>query len=138
MSRRKIFRQIVMILLIFTGLLSAATVHAELKTFEGVGEYFMTDETVDFAKNQAELAAQRDILDKVCVHVKGQSKMIDNELDNDEIITVSAGILHVIDTKFFMTKDNSGMIIKSFVTAQIDIAETIRLLEQTIKERKGE
>ena len=111
---------------------------SEVKTFEGVGEYFMTDETVDFAKNQAELAAQRDILDKVCVHVKGQSKMIDNEFDNDEIITVSTGILHVIDTKFFITEENDGIIINSFVTAQIDIDEAIKLLEQTIKERKWE
>ena len=40
MSRRKIFRQIVMILLIFTGLLSAATVHAELNSLDLHGDHY--------------------------------------------------------------------------------------------------
>ena len=44
----------------------------------------------------------------------------------------------MIDTKFFITEENDGIIINSFVTAQIDIDEAIKLLEQTIKERKGE
>ena len=49
---------------------SAVTVHAEIKTYSGVGEYLMTTETVDFAKNQAEIFAERDILDKIRVYVK--------------------------------------------------------------------
>ena len=113
--------------------LNAAVAHAEI--YEGVGEYFMTYETVDFAKEQAELAAQSDILEQICVYVKEQSTMIDNELDNEEIITVSTGIIHVIDTKFSIEPEDALIKVKAFVTAQIDIAELKKLLEQEIKNK---
>lgn len=117
-------------------ILFASTAHAEIKTYTGYGEYLMTDETIDYAKEQAELYAQRDALEKVCVFVKGQSLMIDNELSDDEVTTISAGILHVTDTKFSLDMDEGGILIKSFVTAQIDTAELAELLEQAIKERR--
>ncbi|MBR0261519.1 MAG: hypothetical protein IJQ85_06965 [Selenomonadaceae bacterium] len=109
--------------------------HAEIKTYEGVGEYFMTDEAVDFSKNQAELIAQRNLLEKICVYVKSQSAMIDNKIDNDEIITISAGIIRVIETKFSMINDKDGITVKSFVTAQVDTDELEKLLEQEIKNK---
>lgn len=56
------FRRSVIVLLGVIFALNASIACAEV--YEGVGEYFMTDETVDFAKNQAELAAQRDVLEK--------------------------------------------------------------------------
>lgn len=110
-------------------------VHAEIKTYEGTGEYFMSDETIDFAKNQAELVAQRAILDRISVYVKYESAMIDYELDEDEIITVAAGILHVIDTKFSMDNEEDLIKVKAFVTAQVDVDELKKLLEQEIKNR---
>lgn len=61
--------------------------------------------------------------------------MIDYELDNDEIITISTGILRVIDTKFSITADDGEIIVKSFVTAQIDTDELENLLKQEIKSR---
>lgn len=132
MNRKKIFRRgfIALIGVIFA--LNASIAFAEVYT--GVGEYSMTDENVDFAKNQSELAAQRDILDKICVYFKSQSITIDNELDKDEIITIAAGILHVLDTKFHITDDDGEITVKSFVTAQIDTEELKKLLEHaTIK-----
>lgn len=61
--------------------------------------------------------------------------MIDYELDNDEIITISAGIIRVIDTKFSITVDEGEIIVKSFVTAQVDTDELEKLLEQEVKSR---
>lgn len=90
----------------------------------------MTDEPLDFAKNQAELEAQRTILESVCVFVKSRSLMLDHELDEDEVIKISRGILHVTDTKFSMDMDEDGISIKSFVTAEIDTAELDTMLEQ--------
>ena len=118
-------------------ILFASTAHAEIKTYTGYGEYLMTDETIDYAKGQAELYAQRDVLEKVCVFVKGRSLMIDNELSDDEVTTISAGVLHVTDTKFSMDMDAEGILIKAFVTAQIDTAELDTLLERAINDRKG-
>ena len=109
--------------------------NAEIKTYDGVGVYIMKDETLIFAKNKAELDAQRNILEKICTYVKSESDMIGGELNSDEVITVSAGILHVIDTKFSMTSQENGILIKSFVTAEIDTDELEKLLEKAIKER---
>lgn len=117
-------------------ILFATTAHAEIKTYTGYGEYLMTDETIDVAKEKAELYAQRDALEKVCVFVKGQSLMINNELSDDEVTTISAGILHVTDTKFSFDTDEDQILIKSFVTAQIDTAELEELLERAIKQRR--
>lgn len=121
---------------IFALILLTATAHAQIQTYTGSGEYLMSDETVDFAKQQAELDAQRNILDQVCVYVKGQSSMIDNELDSDEIISISAGVLHVTDTKFQLLDDAQGILVKATVTAQIDIDELETLLKQAIAERQ--
>ena len=108
-------------------------VHAEVRIYDGVGEYLMTEETVDFAKNQAALDAERNILDKICVHIKAQSTMINNELDNDEIIAMSAGILHVTDTKFKISEDTGGILVKAFVTAEIDFDELQKIIDDVIK-----
>ncbi len=113
----------------------AAAAHAEIQTYEGVGEYFMTDETIDFAKEQAELYAQRDALEKISVYVKRVASMTDHELDSEEIVTVSAGILRVIETKFAMDDGGDGIIVKSFVTVEIDIEEVVKLLQQLIASR---
>ena len=131
---RKIFRRTLFTLLIVS-ILTFSTAQAAIKTYNGVGEYFMTDETVDFAKNQAELAAQRDILEKVCVYVKGISTMIDYELDEDEIITIAAGIIHVTETNFSFDTENEFVVVKSFVTATVDTEELKILLDDAIKNR---
>lgn len=132
---KRIFLQVLTAILIVMSFMIDSIAHAETEKYEGFGEYFMTDETVDFAKNQSELAAQRDILDKICVYVKSQSTMIDNELDNDEIITISAGILHVIETKHYFESEVDGIVVKALVTAKIDTEELNNLLEQEIKSR---
>ena len=121
---------------IFALILLTATAHAQIQTYTGNGEYLMTEENVDFAKSRAAINAERNILDQVCVYVKGQSSMIDNELDNDEVISISAGILHVTDTKYQMLDDADGILVKATVTAQVDIDELETLLKQAIAERQ--
>lgn len=133
MNRRNLFRRGFIALIGAIIALNASIACAEV--YNGAGVYFMTDETVDFAKNKAELEAQRDVLEKICVYVKSISTVINNQLENDEIITISAGILHVIDTKFSMEQEDDLINVKSFVTAQIDIDELKKLLERAIKER---
>lgn len=114
-----------------------STAFAEIKTYEGVGEYCLTDETIDFAKEQAELDAQRNILNKICRYVKKNATTIDNELDEEEIITIAAGILRVIDVDFAFDADEDGILVKSFVTAEIDTDELETLLENCCSEQAG-
>ena len=122
---------------IFALILLTVTAHAQIQTYTGSGEYLMSeDENVDFAKSRAAIEAERNILDQVCVYVKSQSEMIDNELDRDEVVSIGAGILHVTDTKYQMVDDADGILVKATVTAQIDIDELKTLLNQAIAERR--
>ena len=123
---------------VFALFLLTATAHAQIQTYTGNGEYLMSeDENVDFAKSRAAIDAERNILDQVCVYVKGISQTIDNELDNDEVISIGAGILHVTDTKYQMLEDAQGILVKATVTAQIDIDELKTLLNQAVAERRS-
>ena len=116
-------------------ILSASIAHAEIQTYTGSGEYLLTDENLDFAKSRAEIEAERNILNQVCVYVKGHSTLIDNELDNDEVITICAGILHVTETKFKILDDTEGILVKAIVTAEIDLDQAEDMLNRTINER---
>ena len=129
------FRRLAAVLLIVAGL-ATTTASAAIQTYSGVGEYFMTTETVDFAKHEAELAAERYILERVSVYVREQASMTDHELDEAEIITISAGILRVTDTKFQIEDDAEGLRVKAFVTAEIDTDELAALLERATKDRR--
>ena len=137
MDSRKIFRRVVSILFVVSIMLFTSATHAEIRTYEGVGEYFVKDdESIDFAKNQAELIAERDALEQVKFYIKSKSKSVNSKLLEDEIIVIAAGILHVTNTKFDIEVADS-LIVKSFVTAEIDIDELEKLLEQAIKERES-
>ena len=135
MNRNKIFQRAAAIFMIIASLLFVTVVHAQIQTYEGVGEYFMTNETVEFAKEQAELEAQRNVLEQVCVYVRGQATMIDHELDEDEIITISAGILYWKDVKFSCAEDSGDLLVKALVKAEIDTDEVDKLLDNAIKNR---
>lgn len=121
---------------VFALIFLTATAYAQIQTYTGNGEYLLTDENISFAKSRAEISAERNILDKVCVYVKGQSTVIDNELEDDEVISICAGILRVTDTKFKIVEDADGILVKAVVTAQVDIDELKILLNQAIAERQ--
>ena len=115
-------------------LLNSSVAFAETKIYEGVGEYFMTEETVDFAKQEAEKDAARVILEQACAFIKAQATMLDHELDEDEIIKICAGVLYWNDsTKYSIDAEADGVTVKAFVSAKIDTDEVDALLEQAIK-----
>lgn len=116
-------------------LLSSAAAHAEVKMYEGYGEYFMTEETLDFAKNQAEIVAERSVLEQVSVYVETRASMTDHELDDDEIITICKGIMHVLETRFSMESEDDGLKVKALVKAEIDTDELDALLAGEVRER---
>ena len=116
-------------------LIAMPLAHAEVKTYEGKGEYLMTEETMDFAKAQAELQAMSSVIESICVFIKEQSTMIDHELDTDEIIKIAAGILRVIGTAFSVEEDVDGLSVSALVTAQVDTDELEKLLDKEVKAR---
>lgn len=64
------------------------------------GQYLMTEETLDFAKKEAEHEAQLKISEEVCTYVKMHATMIDNELNDDEVITTGAAVENVMLKRF--------------------------------------
>ena len=73
--------------------LIASIVHAEVKTYEGVGEYYMSDfETFEVAQQRAKQRAEQNACEKAGVYVKSFSRTKNFELVDDEVITMTNGI----------------------------------------------
>ena len=76
----------------------ASVVHAEVKEYVGVGESIVSDrETLDIGKQGAKLQAIRDAQQKAGVFISTYSVMRDHELESDEVVAFTAGIVKVSD-----------------------------------------
>lgn len=136
MNFGKIFRQIVSTLFITAILLANSVSHADIKIYEGLGVYYLNDgEPIDSANKKAELNAWRIIVEQVKVDISSGSCLHNLKLPEDEIITIAAGILRVIETKHAIEVEEDALIVKAFVTATIDTDELETLLDNAIKNR---
>lgn len=91
---KKLFKVIVAFVII----LSSSTALANERLIEASGEYIMDsrlDETPASATARAREEAKRIATERAGVYVKTYSKMIDLELDTDEVRTVAASLLKV-------------------------------------------
>ena len=80
-------------LIIFANIF-ASNVHAEIKTYTGVGEYIISmKETPEFGYKNAQLYAQDDVIKQVGIFIKSYSEIINSQLKKDEIITFAKGTL---------------------------------------------
>lgn len=71
-----------------------ATVHAEIKTYTGVGEYIIDSKTsLEAGYQNAELYAKRNVIEQAGVFVASYVKIANNQLKKDEITTFAAGIV---------------------------------------------
>lgn len=123
-------------LLIIGCIFFTASAQAEMQTYEGIGEYWITQgETYNFAKQQAKKIAERDALEQVYVYVRSQSEVKNSELSKDEIITIAAGLLYVTDTKYSMSKADDFIVAKAIVIATIDTAAVVEAVEREKKAR---
>ncbi len=101
---------------------NATTAQAEVKTYEGVGEYWITKgETVNAAKQQAKKFAERDALEQIYLYVKSQSSAKNSRLTKDEIISIVAGLISSIaKTKYFTDMKDGILVVTAVVIAEID------------------
>lgn len=113
-----------------TMFLLASVVHAEIKTYEDVGEFVMKTETLDFAKNQAKLSAARNIAEQIFVKVKSSTEVKNSELIHDEIILESENFLHIVDVKYKLEREGGEILVKAFVTAEVDSEEIEKLIKK--------
>ena len=127
--------------ILFFGILIFATVaSAEIQNFIGVGEHYMEDsnETLAQAQDKAKLAAELNAMEQAQVNVKTYSEMHNSNLTQDEIITITAGIMNVTDVKYSLKEEFGVMLIRAEVTAEIDTDKIPEFVEREIKRRANQ
>lgn len=125
-------------LVIVAGFLTA-TVHAEIQTYEGTGEYYMNDfETFDMAQQRAKKRAEQNACEQAGVFVKSFSRSVNSKLVEDEIIAVTSGILKILDVQFHRESfDNNTTLVRATIKTQIDSDDVLKWLNKDSQERSS-
>ena len=113
-------------LLIGGNLFCASLVQAEVKTYEGVGEYVMGErDTLETAKQGAKDRALRNALEKAGVLIQSRSRSEDLELVEDTITSQTGAVLKVLE----VTYEREDFLVKARVLVDIDADDLNRRLE---------
>ena len=121
---------------LIVGLLMAGTANAEVVTYEGIGQYVMSDfETPDVAKLRAKQRAEKSAQEKAGIFVKSNTKVVNLKLESEEIEVMTAGIMKVHSVTYDVQSDVSGFIFTSKVLVDIDTAEIDKWLEKSAIEK---
>ena len=109
--------------LYFDKLPSYAVAHAEVKTYEGVGEYLMSDgETQEIAKMGARLHAIRNAQEKAGVFISSRTAVVNGKLTEDEIMAFTAGLVSVEEVTYKpMPLNDKGGYIKFIANVTVTI-----------------
>ncbi len=121
-------------------LCSFSSVQAEIKIYTGVGEHYMEDEkeTLAQAQDAAKLSAQLNAMEQAQINVKSYSAVHNFNLTQDEIISITAGVMNITSVKYSL-KDEAGVLLMcAEVTAEIDTDKIAELVEREIKRRAAE
>ena len=116
------------VLMIFANIF-ASNVHAEIKTYTGVGEFVIKNETLDVAKNNAKLVGMRNIAETILVKVQSSTEVKNSELIHDEIILETENFLHIVDVKYKIESEDEEILVKAFVTAEVDSEEIEKIIK---------
>ena len=123
---KKIF--LLAVAIFFAGNFLASNVHAEIKTYTGVGEFVIKNETLDVAKNNAKLVGMRNIAEQIFVNVQSSTEVKNSELIHDEIILESENFLHIVEVKYKIESEDEEILVKAFVTAEVDSEEIEKII----------
>ena len=113
-------------------------VDAEVRTYEGSDEYIMSEfETIDIAKQRAKQKAERAAQEKAGVFVESNTEVVNMMVTKDEIITMTGGILKVVDVQYQLTPlaDGKSLIVRATVKADIDSDDINKWLNRGTGER---
>lgn len=137
--KRKIFTTI-LAAIAAGNLFFVSPAHAEVKNYDGVGEYIMSDfETPDVAKQRAKLYAERNAQEQAGVYVKSYSKMSNFELVADEIESMTSGILKIISVNYKMIpmEEYGGIMYRALIVASIDSDNVDEWISRSLSERES-
>ena len=132
---KRFFCRILIVTIFLVNTVSLATVHAEIRTYEGMGLFAVVDESLDYAKKQAKLNAERHIAEEVYADLQTDSRSKDGKLEYDEIILMTEGMMKIIDVNYNINSSEDGsFIVRAVVTAIVDTDEVEEILKH--KEEK--
>ena len=121
-------------LLIVGSLFFVSTAQAEVKTYEGVGEYVMGErDTLETAKQGAKDKALRNALERAGVLIQAFARTEDSELVEDVITSQTGAILKVVE----ITYDREDFLVKAHVWVEIDADDINRRLEEISRKPKN-
>lgn len=125
-------------LLVVGNLFFTSVANAEIKTYEGVGEYLMSDfETFDVAQQRAKQRAEQNACEQAGVYVESRTEVRNAQVTKDEIITMTRGILKILDVQFKREfVDDTTTRIRATVIAQIDSDDVTKWLNKSSQERE--
>jgi len=114
---------------------------AEVLSLEGVGEYYMEDDSMSLskAKDEAKLLAEIDAVEQARVNVESDTTVQNSKLTKNEITTIAAAILMVQKVDYTISSDfDDVMVVKAVIKADIDTDEIPALVERELKRRQAE
>lgn len=127
--------------LVLAGLAMTSPAEAEVLSLEGVGEYYMEDDSMSLskAKDEAKLLAEIDAVEQARVNVEGNTIVQNSKLTKNEITTIAAAILMVQKVDYTISSDfDDVMVVKAVIKADIDTDEIPALVERELKRRQAE
>jgi len=127
--------------LVLAGLAMSSPAEAEVLSLEGVGEYYMEDDSMSLskAKDEAKLLAEIDAVEQARVNVESDTIVQNSKLTKNEITTIAAAILMVQKVDYTISSDfDDVMVVKAVIKADIDTDEIPALVERELKRRQAE
>lgn len=124
------------ILIVLASFFITGVASAEIKTYEGFGEYAMSDfETPEVAKQRAKQRAEQNAQEKAGVFVKSNTRVKNLQVQEDEIEVMTAGIMKVQSVEYDKKIDESGFIFSAKIIADIDTDEIDNWLNKNVAEK---
>ena len=122
------------LLLVVANFFVMPPVDAEIQTYTGTDEYIVGEhETHEVAKNNSKIRAMRNAQDQAGVFIRSRSRMKDLELVDDEVVTLTEGILKVVGAPIYEIRllgDGKGILIHTTITVEIDTDDLDRRLSE--------
>ena len=127
--------------LVLGGLAMTSPAETEVLSLEGIGEYYMEDDSMSLskAKDEAKLLAEIDAVEQARVNVESDTTVQNSKLTKNEITTIAAAILMVQKVDYTISSDfDDVMVVKAVIKADIDTDEIPALVERELKRRQAE
>ncbi len=111
--------------------LGTAVVHAEIKQYVGVGESIVSDrETIEIGKQGARLQAIRNAQKQAGVFIGSYSVVKDHELDTDEVVAFTAGVVKVGNVSYEPVPVEQWVKYRATVTVTLDTDDLTAKINQ--------